>query len=119
MRVAKTITIKSYIIALLIVIVGIVLSVELNDWGWFSRSGALLVVNGIVLTSRQIFEHMQQLKQLQFDYQCNSQRDWASRDKRGMFSDSKEIVWRNEKYGLYMLIAGTLIWGFGDLTNLL
>jgi len=26
-------------------------------------------------------------------------------------------IWATEKYGLYMLILGTLVWGFGDLLN--
>ena len=36
---------------------GLVVSLKTADWTWFSRSGAAVVAVGIVLTSRQVFEH--------------------------------------------------------------
>lgn len=111
-------TIKSHLIALAILIAGMVLSLQLDDWTWFSRAGALLVINGIILTSRQIIDHIQRLKLYQIPSQRHANRDWASGDKYHLIHDD-EKVWRSEKHGLYMLITGTLVWGFGDLLNLL
>jgi len=109
---------NAYIVAGLIVALGVLISVRANDWSWFGRSGSLIVINGIVLTSRQIIEHIQQLKQLQAKCGSHSQRDWAQNEKQQLLRSHHETLWKNEKYGLYMLIVGTLIWGFGDLPNL-
>jgi ABC-type phosphate transport system permease subunit len=109
-------TLKAYTAALLTLLLGVVLSLELGDWGWFSRCGSLVVINGIILTSHQIIEHMQHLSREQRrDAMVN--RDWAAEDKHHFLHDDHELRWRSEKYGLYMLIIGTLVWGFGDLIN--
>ena len=110
-------TLKSYATAFVTLLAGVVLSLELSDWSWFSRSGALVVVNGIILTSHQIIEHVQHLgRQQRLDMMVNG--DWAPDDKHHFIHDDYEQRWRSEKYGLTMLIAGTLVWGFGDLINL-
>lgn len=109
---------KAYTVALFTLLLGAAVSWRLSDWGWFSRSGSLLVINGIVLTSHQIIEHMQQLgRQPRGDAAVN--RDWGADARHHLLRDSDERRWRSEKYGLYMLIIGTLVWGFGDLINLL
>jgi len=94
---------------------GAFLSVELNDWDWFARSGSLVVINGIILTSHQIIQHMQNLSHYQRQKQSQFQKDWAHEEKHHFIRDDHENRWKSEKYGLYMLILGTLVWGFGDL----
>lgn len=111
---AKRRTLNTYLLALISLLGGAALSIQTGNWGWFSRSGSLLVIYGILLTSKQIIDHMQQLKQLQRCEQL-SQRDWAKNDKTQLIKDYHELQWRDEAYGLYMLVAGTFIWGFGDL----
>jgi hypothetical protein len=102
--------------ALLTLLLGVVLSLELDDWGWFARSGALVVVNGIILTSHQVIEHMRQLgREQRRDAMVN--RDWAAEEKHHLLHDDHEGHWRTETCGLYLLIIGTLVWGFGDLLN--
>jgi hypothetical protein len=111
-------TLKAYTAALITLMVGAGLSVELGDWSWFSRCGSLVVINGIILTSHHIIEHMHNLgRQQRRDLMVN--RDWAANDKQHFIHDDHEVLWRSEKTGLYMLIIGTLVWGFGDLINLL
>lgn len=110
-------TLKAYSTALLTLILGVVFSIKLHDWNWFARSGALVVINGIILTSHQIIEHMRTLNRSQNDPASKFNRDWAKADKQNLIHDYSQDVWMNEKYGLYMLIAGTLVWGFGDLIN--
>ena len=34
-------------------------------------------------------------------------------------ASEQESIWEIEGHGLYMLIGGTLIWGFGDLLGYL
>jgi len=111
--------IRAYAIAALTLLLGLVLSVRLNSWTWLSRSGSLIVINGIVLTSHQIFEHMQRLRQSQMRRQSQFNRDWAGGEKSAFVHDKEELLWLSEKYGLYMLIFGTFIWGFGDLIDYL
>jgi hypothetical protein len=111
-------TLKAYTAALLTLLLGVLLSLELGDWGWFSRSGSLVVVNGIILTSHQVIEHMHQLgRERRRDSMVN--RDWAVEENHHFIHDDHEVRWRSEQYGLYMLIVGTLVWGFGDLVALL
>jgi len=107
--------ISAYAIALLTLLLGVVLSLRLNSWGWLSRSGSLIVINGIILTSHQIIEHMQRLRQSQIRGQSLFNRDWADGDRNAFVHNDNEQVWLNEKNGLYMLVFGTFVWGFGDL----
>jgi hypothetical protein len=44
--------------------------------------------------------------------------DWAGDDGMKSLARSRSLeedTWDIEAHGLYLLIAGTLIWGFGDL----
>jgi len=106
--------IKAYIVALLTLLFGVVFSLNLHDWSWFSRSGSLVVVNGIILTSHQIIEHVGRLNRRRSRWESQFNHDWADDDKQNLIYRD-EHLWATEKYGLYMLIIGTLVWGFGDL----
>lgn len=109
-------------VALGALLVGTALSVLTGDWEWFARSGSTVVVIGILLTSSQIRQHMRRLRALRGQLMAQSQRDWASdEDKRALLraASVQESIWEGEGHGLYMLIAGTLVWGFGDLVGLL
>jgi len=111
--------VSSVAIAVLTLLLGVLLSLSLGNWGWLSRSGSLVVVNGIILTSHQIIDHINRLKQHQSSRPLQFGRDWAGAEKRQLIHVLEGSVWQSEKYGLYMLIFGTLVWGFGDLLNLL
>lgn len=112
-------TVNAYLLALAVVGAGIAASVASGTWSWFARSGAFVVVIGIVLTSSQIIEDERRLRQRrqQRDRAGNvANRDWASEDSRlAQSRRHDEHLFENERSGLYMLVAGTLIWGFGDL----
>lgn len=110
-------SLKAYSMAMLTLAAGIGVSIHFQDWSWFSRSGSLIVVNGIILTSHQIIEHIHNLNRYQRERQVN--HDWAAADKFFILHEDHENRWMSEKHGLYMLVAGTLIWGFGDLLNYL
>ena len=109
--------ISAYAIAALTLLLGLVLSVRFNNLTWLSRSGSLIVINGIMLTSHQIIEHMRSLRQNQIHKQSQFNRDWAGGEKSAFVHNKEEQAWLSEKYGLYMLILGTFIWGFGDLID--
>ncbi len=111
------IKLRAYTTAVITLLFGVLVSVEMSDWSWFARSGALVVINGILLTSHQVIEHMQRLGQ--YRHKGNSQfyKDWVHEEKHHFIHDDNEIRWNSEKDGLYLLIFGTLIWAFGDLIN--
>lgn len=115
-------TLRAYAIAAVVVLAGVVLSLARQDWQWFSRAGALVVVIGIVLTSSQIIEDNRRLRRKRQRLEQSghiANRDWAADDFRLAHSRRHdEHLFENERSGLYMLIAGTLIWGFGDLVGL-
>lgn len=117
-----TTTLRAYAIAAAVIAAGIGLSVAAQDWHWFSRAGALVVVIGIVLTSSQVIDNSRRLRR---DRQRLEQtghvanRDWAHDQPRLAHSrQHDEHVFEVERSGLYMLIGGTMIWGFGDLVAL-
>ena len=95
-----------------------------GDWSWFSRSGALVVAVGIILTSQQIFDHNRRLLEHQrFGQATSSHHPTAAQDWAGENSihqlirarNRQEDIWRKEFSGFQLLVGGTLIWGFGDL----
>jgi len=112
----------AYVAVLLLLAAGLLLSLQSGDWAWFARAGSAIVVIGILLTSSQIRDHSLRLRRFRSQLAAQSQRDWAVDDaKRAMVraANEQESIWEIEGHGLYLLIAGTLIWGFGDLAGAL
>jgi hypothetical protein len=113
---------KALLLSLIMLGSGIVLSLHLFDWSWFSRSGCLVVVIGIFLTSSQIIENSRRLKSRRSYNDQNFHRDFADKHKQRALQRSRgleEDIWENGLRGFYLLIVGTLVWGFGDLAGLL
>ena len=117
----------SYGLAALAVIAGVAASLATGDWAWFSRSGSAVVAIGIVLTSRQVFEHNRRLQEYQRHGNGHGTaaglpaHDWAGENSIRQLIRSRsreEEYWRTEFTGFYMLVIGTLVWGFGDLLGL-
>lgn len=116
----KLMTLASMIVA----VAGIVQSLFYKDFTWFLRSGSIIVGIGIVLLARTFIvkkdllldvtssetpynlnspEHFKALNQPIPDYVKN---DLASRAAIGL-------------YGPCISFIGTIIWGYGDLLNIL
>lgn len=98
------------------------MSVHYQDWVWFSRSGSIIVIIGIVLTSSHIIENSSKLRARRRQHDNNFGRDYADETKQGTLKYSRrhdEDLWESSSRGLYLLIAGTIIWGYGDLIGLL
>ena len=110
---------------------GLAAALTTGNPSWLSRSGSVIVVIGILLTSTQILENNRRLRQRRAHWEAQvhrqihsvaarapSLRDWAGRsdlDALGRSRNDEENKWVNERSGLYMLVIGTLVWGFGDL----
>jgi hypothetical protein len=126
-------SVQTYALALLALAGGIWLSLETGDWTWLSRSGSAVVAIGIVLTSHEIFEHGRRLQESRrsaderlerrmhrLETPVRTDHDWADRDSMRELIRSRsreEEKWEIEGRGFYMLVAGTLVWGFGDLVG--
>ena len=109
----------AYAISAASIAAGIGLSLTLQDWQWFSRSGALVVVAGLMLTSSQILEELHGLRQRKRYGEGWAQHDWAkeaeTQAKSRAHSDEAGEL---HGHGFYLLVLGTLVWGLGDLIGL-
>ena len=113
---------RGYLSALFVFIFGVYLSLKTSDWSWFSRSGSLVVVLGIILTSTQIIENSKRLKQRQLSWEAKFTHDWATKLESKVFPNLRANdtdIWASGRCGLLLLINGTLVWGFGDLLGYL
>jgi hypothetical protein len=113
---------KALLLSVIVIGGGIWFSLEQSDWSWFSRSGSLIVIIGVLLTSSQIIENSRKLKTRRSQHDHNFNRDFANDIKEQTLKRSRSLdedIWENSLRGLYLLVAGTLIWGFGDLAGLI
>jgi hypothetical protein len=111
---------RALLFSFAVCIFGILVSIERDDWTWFARSGSIIVVIGIFLTSSQIIENSRRLKIRRYRHRQNFHRDYAEDIKRASLERSRSLdedIWENGLRGLYLLVIGTLIWGFGDLAG--
>lgn len=109
---------KALLLSVIVLAGGIWFSLKLMDWSWFSRSGSLIVIIGIFLTSSQVIENSRRLKMRRSHHDHNFTRDFADDLKKNALDKSRSLdedIWQNGLRGLYLLVSGTLIWGFGDL----
>ena len=109
---------NALLLSLVCILLGIWHSLNTQDWSWLARSGSVIVIIGILLTSSQIIENSRRLKKRRHYEENNFHRDFASDLKQSSIENRyayEEDIWVSGLHGLYLLIAGTLIWGFGDL----
>lgn len=112
---------KALLLSVIVLTGGIWFSIKLMDWSWFSRSGSLIVIIGIFLTSSQVIENSRRLKIRRSRHEQNFTRDFADDLKTSTLDRSRSLdedIWQNGLRGLYLLVSGTLIWGFGDLIGI-
>lgn len=120
-------SLKTYGLTLPVLGAGIAVSVQQGDWAWFARSGSAVVAVGIFLTSREILEHNRRLRSSRLRWEARlhgalCDQDWAGEDSLRNLVRSRrrdEEIWETKFHGLYVLVVGTLVWGFGDLVGLL
>jgi hypothetical protein len=113
---------KAIALSVLATAVSFVVSLQTGDWNWFARSGSLVVVIGIFLTSSQIIENSRNLRARRARRARNFDHDYAEELKQQSLSRSRSLdedLWENGLRGLYLLVIGTLIWGYGDLIGTL
>ena len=84
------------------------LSVREDDWQWFSRSGAVLGIAGAVLACRGTLRLSRQ-ERIGIRNMTLVQR-FTREELDDQERDSQAAV-----AGVLLLVAGTLIWAYGDL----
>lgn len=94
---------------------GILLSILLNHWLWFSRFGSLVTISGIIMMSSPLF--------VRGIYRSHSLAGtFAEKDENGdtrtTTVEDRNIA-TNVLIGIITSIVGTAIWGFGDLVGCL
>ncbi len=104
----------AYTFSLLCLATGVVLSIAHDQWDWLARAGSLIVVAGILLTSSEILTQLRALRHHRRYGEGWAQHDWASEAGRGNHENQEQT----HSHGFYLLVIGTLIWGFGDLVGL-
>lgn len=113
---------KAMLLSAVVTATGIWFSFSTANWNWFARSGSLVVIIGIFLTSSQIIENSRKLRHRRIYHDHNFRRDFAEDLKKHTLERSRSLeedIWENGLRGLYLLVSGTLIWGFGDLLGAL
>ena len=110
------------LLAIASLVAGAWFSLLSGDWQWFSRSGSLLVVLGILLTSSQIIENGRRIRMRRQQHASHFKHDYADdldRHRLDHASIHEEDLWHDGLRGLKLLVVGTLVWGFGDLAGYL
>jgi hypothetical protein len=102
-------------------ILGVVTSICLRNFSWLARFGSVITAIGIILFNRYVIVGQDPLPNVRMA-------------ETGLSSRDPEHYWRVQKpipppvvedqssrkavyFGLWTTLAGTVIWGFGDLLN--
>jgi hypothetical protein len=100
-------------ISLVIVIGSFVVSVCSRQWHWFSRSGAILTVSGMILTVRPIIRlGLKGLLEEQSVINCGGVTPAPEETKA---ENQRKLDAKSSLVGLFLLVIGAVIWGYGDL----
>lgn len=107
---------RYYLISVITLLTSLIYAVMSHRWDLFARSGSLVVVFGLLLTSRQVISNANTL-----DRYRGAQHDWAGEAEarsRVRHHKTDDEDWQYERSGFYLIVIGTLVWGFGDLPGL-
>lgn len=106
----------------IILITGILVSVLLCDFSWFSRSGSLITAIGIIILTRPSIIGQDILVSVMMDASGKHSND--PEYYRQNNEEIPETVYEDVKsrkavgiYGPIITIIGTLVWGYADLLN--
>jgi hypothetical protein len=112
------------LIAAIVVAAGLVASVHENDFGWFSRSGAIVAALGLILLVRNVVLGMGLLPDIYHLPTGYSSADPRLYQHLGQPVPARVQYDADLKYSIGFLgpiltFVGTVIWGFGDLLKFL
>ena len=110
------------VIAFLFALIGLVQSIYLQDFIWFSRIGSMVVGVGIVLLARPSIVNEDLLPNVQSAdtlFNLNSQEHFKALGETVPDYVINDLASRNAigVIGPIITLLGTFIWGYGDLFN--
>lgn len=100
-------------VAALVVVISVLESYITGKWHWFGRSGAIITMAGVILNMRPLVRM--------------GLAEWLRSQQvidGGHFEHTAEEIEEERqetldafaaKIGLYMVVAGTVVWAYGDL----
>lgn len=103
---------------------GIGQSIVYKDFTWFARSGSLIVLTGVLLLARTFIvgkDLLPFIKSSDTPYNVNSRQHFEALNQpvpdyvKNDLDSRTAVGW----LGPLICFAGTVIWGYGDLLNLL
>lgn len=100
-------------IFLLSLAAGISISISINNWEWFGRSGSIATISGLLLIMRPLLRKGSvELARVGMFAESTNDSDGALVED----IDSQDINdGRASLLGMLFTIVGTIVWGFGDL----
>ena len=99
-----------------VAVIGIAASLVAGEWHWFSRSGAIVVLIGVLMSARRCVRiGFKGLRQDETAIDCKPSLQ-AGEQKNAEKEHDQDI--RTAQRGIWVAVVGTLIWGFGDLPDL-
>lgn len=121
----NTYKVISLISLLIVCFAGIIPSFLLEDWGWFSRSGALLIIFAIFIVwldyKGSINNALDRVLSGFDDYLKKEKIESHEKIKRNISLKFDEVRDANKrmfnKIEFFIVGIGTLIWAYGDLIN--
>lgn len=107
-------------LAIIFAVIGIIHSLVVNNFIWFSRSGSLLVSIGIILISRTFIINKELLINVgDKNMNMNSPEYFEAENKS--VPDYIKLNEQSKKaigvYGPIISVFGTVIWSYGELLN--
>ena len=99
--------------AALVVLVSFFVSFTTSSWHWFGRSGAILTIAGVILSTRPLIrlgfsEWLRSLQIIDCGHIIPTQEEIEAEVQSNKDASAFHI-------GVYMTLIGTLIWAYGDL----
>jgi hypothetical protein len=102
-------------------IVGIVTSICLRDFSWFARFGSMITAIGIILFNRYVIvgqDILPDVKMAETGLSSHDPEHYRRVQEQIPPAVVEDQYSRKAVYfGLWTTLAGTVIWGFGDLLN--
>lgn len=101
------------ILAVLWVIASVLISASCRDWKWFSRAGSVLAVAGGILAARMLLRlGAAAVVAAQHTIDCGHFVPTAA-EAQASYQSALDV--HASEIGLWFIILGTLIWGYGEL----
>lgn len=130
---------RAIVCSIIVAVFGVLASIFLHDWQWFGRSGSVITVIAIYFASCEFRKKIEKAPSLANDIFDENKEQYLESVKHKIPDENKEKVLKIAKtqameeiehiakntYDRFLkvetgiFIVGTLIWGFGDLPNLL